>query len=111
MNNDGLLDLFVANCGRNGLFLGRPDGRFNDVSAAWGIDIDARYDACAFSDYDHDGRLDLYVNGTVTGGDGLAELVGRPLRDQRAGGSVSTSPSGTRRAQPGLTSRLSVAQD
>jgi hypothetical protein len=68
VNNDGRLDLFTANYGRNGLFLGLGAGRFQDASAAWGIDIDARYDACAFSDFDHDGRLDLYVNGTVTGG-------------------------------------------
>ena len=38
------------------------------ASAAWGIAIDSRYDACASADVDHDGRLDLYVNGTVTGG-------------------------------------------
>jgi len=38
------------------------------VSEAWGVDGDARDDSCAFADFDHDGRLDLYVNGTVTGG-------------------------------------------
>lgn len=68
VNNDGHVDLFTANYGRNGLFLNRGHGKFEDVSAKWGINIDARYDACAFSDYDHDGRMDLYVNGTVTGG-------------------------------------------
>jgi len=68
VDGDGRLDLFAANYGRNGLMLNRGQGRFEDVSAAWGIDLDARYDACAFSDFDHDGRLDLYVNGTVTGG-------------------------------------------
>lgn len=68
VNNDGHVDLFTANYGRNGLFLNKGGGKFEDVSAKWGINIDARYDACAFSDYDHDGRLDLYVNGTVTGG-------------------------------------------
>ena len=41
---------------------------FRDVSSDWQIAIDSRYDACAFSDIDHDGRLDVYVNGTVTGG-------------------------------------------
>ncbi|MGQ0537784.1 MAG: CRTAC1 family protein, partial [Gemmatimonadaceae bacterium] len=68
VNNDGRLDVFAANYGRNGLFLNRGDGTFADASAAWGIAIDARYDACAFSDFDNDGRIDLYVNGTVTGG-------------------------------------------
>lgn len=68
VNGDGRLDLFAANYGRNGLLLNRGQGRFEDVSAAWGINIDGRYDACAFSDFDHDGRIDLYVNGTVTGG-------------------------------------------
>jgi hypothetical protein len=68
VNNDGRLDLFMANYGPNGLFLNRGGGRFDDVSAAWGIAIDARYDTCAFADIDHDGDLDLYVNGTVTGG-------------------------------------------
>ena len=68
VNGDGRFDLFMANYGRNGLFLNLGGGRFEDVSAAWGIDADAKYDACAFADFDHDGRLDLYVNGTVTGG-------------------------------------------
>lgn len=68
VDGNGHLDLFMANYGRNGLFLNRGGGHFDDRSRAWGIDLDARYDACAFSDFDHDGRLDLYVNGTVTGG-------------------------------------------
>lgn len=67
VDNDGRFDLFGANYGPNGLLLNRG-GRFEDGSDAWGIGIDARYDACAFADVDHDGRLDLYVNGTVTGG-------------------------------------------
>jgi len=68
VNGDGRLDILTANYGRNGVFLNRGGGRFEDASAAWGIDIDARYDACALEDFDNDGRIDLYVNGTVTGG-------------------------------------------
>jgi hypothetical protein len=68
VDNDGLLDLFFANYGKNGLFLGRGKGRYDNVSLVWGVDIDARYDSCAFADMDNDGDLDLYVNGTVTGG-------------------------------------------
>ena len=77
VDGDGHLDLFAANYGRNGLFLYRGKGRFDDVSKAWGIDIDARYDACAFSDFDHDGRIDLYVNGTITGGISYRDMLFR----------------------------------
>ena len=68
VDGDGRFDLFTANYGPNGLFLNRGGGRFDDVSAAWGVAIDGRYDTCAFTDVDHDGRVDLYVNGTVTAG-------------------------------------------
>jgi hypothetical protein len=68
VNGDGRLDLFFANYGPNGLFLNRGNGRFEDASRSWGVAIDGRYDTCAFADVDHDGRLDVYVNGTVTGG-------------------------------------------
>ena len=65
---DGRIDLFAANYGPLGYFSNRGKGTFEDRGAAWNIAIDSRYDACAFADFDHDGRLDLYVNGTVTGG-------------------------------------------
>ena len=68
VDGDGHVDIITANYGRNGLFLNRGAGKFEDVSATWGADIDAKYDACALADFDNDGRLDLYVNGTVTGG-------------------------------------------
>jgi VCBS repeat protein/ASPIC/UnbV protein len=68
VDGDGHFDLFTANYGPNGLFLNKGGGKFEDVSRAWGIAIDARYDTCLFGDFDNDGRIDLYVNGTVTGG-------------------------------------------
>ena len=76
VDRDGHFDLFFANYGPNGLLLKRG-ATFRDVSAAWGIDADARYDACAFADADHDGLLDLYVNGTVTGGKSYPDFLFR----------------------------------
>ncbi len=76
VDRDGHFDLFFANYGPNGLLLKRG-ASFSDVSAAWGIDADARYDACAFADVDHDGLLDLYVNGTVTGGRSYPDFLFR----------------------------------
>ena len=67
VNNDGRIDLMAANYGKNGLFLNTGKG-FEDASAKWGFDIDARHDACIVADVNNDGRLDVYVNGTFTGG-------------------------------------------
>lgn len=66
VNNDGVADIVSANYGPNGLFLGAANGTFRDVSTTWGVAIDGRYDTCALADVDHDGLLDLYVNGTVS---------------------------------------------
>jgi len=77
VNGDGRFDLFMANYGANGLFLNRGGGRFEDASTAWGVAIDSRYDTCAFGDMDNDGRIDLYVNGTVTGGKSYRDYLFR----------------------------------
>ena len=68
MDSDGRFDLLAANYGPLGFFSNRGRGQFEDRAVASGLAIDSRYDACAPADIDHDGRLDLYVNGTVTGG-------------------------------------------
>jgi hypothetical protein len=68
MDGDGRFDLLAANYGPLGFFSNRGRGQFEDRAVAAGLAIDSRYDACAPADIDHDGRLDLYVNGTVTGG-------------------------------------------
>jgi hypothetical protein len=77
VDGDGRIDLFFANYGPNGLFLNRGGGRFDDASAAWGVAIDGRYDTCIFGDADNDGRLDLYVNGTITGGKSFRDYLMR----------------------------------
>jgi hypothetical protein len=77
VDGDGRFDLFTANYGPNGLFLNRGGLTFEDASRAWGIAIDARYDACVFGDFDNDGRADIYVNGTVTGGTSYRDYLFR----------------------------------
>lgn len=60
-DNDGDLDLYVANdFGRNNLY--RNDGgHFSDVAAAAGVEDQAAGMGVAFADVDEDGDLDLYV--------------------------------------------------
>ena len=75
VNGDGHLDVFMANYGKTGLFLGHGDGRFDDASVAWSAAIDGRFDTCAFDDVDNDGHVDVYVNGTVTGGTSYPDFL------------------------------------
>lgn len=68
LDTDGRFDLVFANYGPLGFASNRGKGEFVERAEAWGLAIDSRYDSCAPADIDHDGRLDLYVNGTVTNG-------------------------------------------
>ncbi|MEX2272167.1 MAG: CRTAC1 family protein [Vicinamibacterales bacterium] len=67
-NGDGWLDLFGANYGPNGLLLLTRRGPASDASRLLGVAYDGRHDTCAPADADNDGRIDIYVNGTITGG-------------------------------------------
>jgi hypothetical protein len=65
---DGDLDLFFANYGPNGLLERVDSGRYRSVASELGLANDSHYDSCAWADFDNDGLVDLYVNGTVGGG-------------------------------------------
>jgi hypothetical protein len=62
------MDIFTANYGPNGLYRNDNGTEFVNVAPKLGLAIDARYDTGTWGDYNNDGLLDLYVNGTVTGG-------------------------------------------
>ena len=89
VSGDGRLDLITANYGMPGLFLATADGRWTDAGATWGIAVDGRYDSCALADVDHDGRLDLYLNGTVTQGKNWPDYL---YRNTGSGFTVVTPP-------------------
>jgi hypothetical protein len=85
-DNDGDPDIFVAGLRRNTLFRNNGDGTFTDVTEAAGL---ARPDptygtlwavAAAFVDYDHDGRLDLFVSNYCVWDPAKEPLCGDPSR-------------------------------
>ena len=60
-NNDGVIDLYVANFGANVLYQNKGDGTFTDVARQAKVDGNQLSSSCAFADYDNDGDLDLYT--------------------------------------------------
>lgn len=72
VNNDGLLDLFIAKgnvdqmpgnaiSDPNNLLMQKPDGAFEEVAASAGVASVARSRGAALADLNLDGRLDLIV--------------------------------------------------
>ena len=60
-DNDGDLDLYVTNFGRNTFYQNQGDGTFADVTEKAGGGDERWGVGCAFGDADLDGDLDLYV--------------------------------------------------
>lgn len=61
IDNDGDLDVFVANYGENQLFENTGGGAFRDITAASGLSGADWSISATFADVDGDGLLDLYV--------------------------------------------------
>ncbi len=62
-DNDGFVDVYVTNFGKNALYRNLGNGAFHNVTSAAGLLTDRDYwsSSAAFCDYDRDGDLDLYV--------------------------------------------------
>jgi enediyne biosynthesis protein E4 len=68
VNGDGWLDIYICRSGngnvenrRNLLFINQHDGTFKEEAAQYGIDDQGNSTQAVFFDYDHDGKLDLFL--------------------------------------------------
>jgi VCBS repeat protein/ASPIC/UnbV protein len=79
-DDDGDLDLYVSNIGKNRLYRNDGKARFEDVAPAAGVvEPSGRSFATWFFDYDEDGRLDIWVAAYASSiADLAAEALGLP---------------------------------
>ncbi|MCA8999622.1 MAG: VCBS repeat-containing protein [Planctomycetaceae bacterium] len=69
VDNDGYPDIMVTNIGQNRFFRNNGDGTFSEASSQWGGDGRHWSVGGAWTDFDSDGDLDLYVVNYLTGDD------------------------------------------
>ena len=70
-DNDGDLDIYVTNVGRNTLLRNNGDGTFTDVTIDATVGNDGWGSSAAFFDMDKDGDLDLYVANYIEWNEGI----------------------------------------
>jgi hypothetical protein len=100
-DNDGWPDLYVANdTGPNYLYHNNHNGTFTDLGMQSGTALSAEGDAegsmgVDFGDYDHDGRLDIFVTNFMDQADSLYHNLGASGFDDvswKAGVALSSYP-------------------
>ncbi|NNE27378.1 MAG: CRTAC1 family protein [Saprospiraceae bacterium] len=80
-NNDGWIDLFIANESsprlqtQCQLFYNNQDGTFAEVGISKGVNVSAFIKGCTSSDYDNDGDVDIYLS-LITGNNILFQNQG-----------------------------------
>ncbi len=121
IDDDGDVDVFIANLGVDRLYENRGDGSFTPRTGFGEIAGSAWSSSAAFFDYDRDGDLDLYVTRYVVpdprpvcrvsldeppdycGPEKFVDLVDRLYRNDGADGFIDVSAAaGITRAAPGL---------